>query len=251
MLVGCHLETGKNSISKKSNKKTGITLPVKKKDSVQGENSKIKDYSISFKDIPSYNGKPYVFINGNKPYFKNSEYTLKAFKHFSDLDYLGRCQKAYACLSDRSLPTEKRQSIGMVKPTGWHTYRFKNVTQYESTSTFLSNLGYLYNRCHLIAYELSGENANKKNLITGTRYFNIGGMLPFENKTAKYLKNSSHHVLYRVTPIYKENELLARGVLMEAASVHDKGKSFHFCIFCYNVQPGISINYGDGSAKEN
>lgn len=195
--------------------------------------------SFSLADVPEYSSKPYVAVNNNIPYFDSSEYTTNSFEVYSDLDALGRCGVAYANLSQELMPTEDRESIQDVKPTGWHTYRYGFVDG-----------GYLYNRCHLIGFQLAGENANEKNLITGTRYMNVDGMLPFENMVADYIHETDRHVLYRVTPIFYEDELVARGVLMEAWSVEDDGEGICFNVFVYNVQPGVIINYETGESWE-
>ena len=186
--------------------------------------------------IPPYSGKPYVTVNNNKPYFKDSDYTTTAFEKYSELDKLGRPGVAFACVGVETMPTEKRGKIGHIKPPGWHTVRYDDLIKDK----------YLYNRCHLIAFMLAGENDNEKNLITGTRYFNTEAMLPFEEKAQKYVKQTKHHILYRVTPIYNGNNLVASGVLMEAASVEDK--QLIFCVYCYNVQPGIGIDYKTGES---
>lgn len=172
-------------------------------------------------------------------YFTAAELTTTSFETYSDLDTLGRCGVTYACIGQDLMPTEERGSIGMVKPTGWHTVRYDDLVDGK----------YLYNRCHLIGYQLTGENANTKNLITGTRYLNIEGMLPFENMVADYIQETNNHVLYRVTPIFEGNNLLANGVLMEGYSVEDKGAGVSYCVFAYNVQPGIEINYATGESK--
>lgn len=164
--------------------------------------------------------------------------TTNSYEHYSELDNLGRTGVAMACLGPETLPTEKRGPIGMIKPVGWHTVKYPDV---------IKDL-YLYNRCHLIAFELSGENANEKNLTTGTRYLNISGMLPFENKTRKYIDDTKHHVIYRVTPIFINNELVCRGILIEAKSVEDN--NLEFCVYCYNVQPGIIIDYATGDSHK-
>lgn len=190
--------------------------------------------------IPPYSGTPYVDVNNNIPYFTSSDLTTTAFENYSSLDNLGRCGVAYANICKEIMPTEERGKIGQVKPTGWHTVKYDNVDG-----------KYLYNRCHLIGYQLSGENANEKNLITGTRYMNVDGMLPFENMVADYVKETNNHVLYRVTPIFEGSNLLANGVLMEAKSVEDNGDGILFNVFCYNVQPGITINYATGDSSEN
>lgn len=185
---------------------------------------------------PVYRGNPAIVLNHNKPYFGKPKST-ETYKSFSNLDSLGRCGSAEAVLGPETMPTEKRGYIGMVKPTGWHTVRYDDL---------IPDGKYLYNRCHLIAYELSGENANRKNLITGTRYMNVEGMEPYENRTASYIRRTGHHVKYRVTPVFLDDDLVARGVVMEAWSVEDN--DLRFCVYCFNVQPGITINYSDGSS---
>lgn len=194
--------------------------------------------TLTLADIPKYDSEPYVAVNNNVPFFYKSDLTKKSFESYSKLDKLGRCGKAYACIGTDLMPTEERGSIGSVKPTGWHTVKYDNVDG-----------KYLYNRCHLIGYQLSGENANEKNLITGTRYMNIDGMLPFENMVADYVKETENHVMYRVTPMFSGKNLLASGVLIEGYSVEDKGEGICFNVFCYNVQPGIKINYSDGASS--
>ena len=186
-------------------------------------------------EIPTYSGTPYTEVNGNKPYFTEADLTTQSFETYSELDSLGRCGVAYANVGQDLMPTEPRGEIGAVKPTGWHLVKYDNVDG-----------KYLYNRCHLIAYMLAAENANPQNLITGTRYLNVQGMLPFETKVCDYVKNTGNHVLYRVTPIFDGDNLLADGVLMEAYSVEDIGEGICFCVFAYNVQPGIGIDYATG-----
>ena len=186
-------------------------------------------------EIPAYSGTPYTEVNGNKPYFTEEDLTTQSFETYSELDSLGRCGVAYANVGQDLMPTEPRGEIGAVKPTGWHLVKYDNVDG-----------KYLYNRCHLIAYMLAAENANPQNLITGTRYLNIQGMLPFETKVCDYVKNTGNHVLYRVTPVFDGDNLLADGVLMEAYSVEDAGEGICFCVFAYNVQPGIGIDYATG-----
>ena len=193
--------------------------------------------AISPEDSPEYSQQPYIEINGNEPYFDQADLTTTAFETYSDLDDLGRCGEAYACVGKEVMPTEKRGSIGMIKPAGWHTAKYQNVDG-----------KYLYNRCHLIGYQLTAENANEKNLITGTRYLNVEGMLPFENEVAEYVKETNNHVLYRVTPVYDGDNLLADGVLMEALSVEDQGEGVKFNVFAYNVQPDIAIDYQTGES---
>lgn len=195
--------------------------------------------SFDMANIPAYSGKPYVVVNGNTPYFSDSELTTTSYESYSDLDSLGRCGVCIASVGQDIMPTEERGSIGSVKPTGWQTVKYNGVVDGN----------YLYNRCHLIGYQLTAENANDKNLITGTRYMNVEGMLPFENIVADYVKETDNHVLYRVTPIFEGNNLVASGVLMEAKSVEDGGDGILFCVYCYNVQPNVTINYLDGSSK--
>lgn len=192
--------------------------------------------SYDLKSIPEYSGEPYVTIHDNVPFFSEEEFTTDAFETYSELDDLGRCGTAYANICEEIMPTEKRGKIGMIKPSGWHTVKYTGIDG-----------NYLYNRCHLIGYQLSAENANEKNLITGTRYLNVTGMLPFENMVADYVNETGNHVLYRVTPIYNQENLVADGVLMEAQSVENDDLAF--CVYCYNVQPGIEIDYHTGDSK--
>lgn len=194
---------------------------------------------FSLSTVGAYSGKAYVSVNGNEPYFTADELTSTSFELYSELDALGRCGTVYASIGKDLMPTEERGSIGMVKPTGWHTVRYDDLVDGK----------YLYNRCHLIGFQLTGENANTSNLITGTRYLNIEGMLPFENMVADYVKETGNHVMYRVTPIFEGNNLLASGVLMEGYSVEDNGAGICYCVYAYNVQPGIEIDYATGDSK--
>ena len=191
--------------------------------------------TISLDDIPEYSGSPYVVVNENQPSFTEDNYTTKAFEEYAKLDHLGRCGVTFACVGVEIMPTEKRGDIGMVKPTGWVTSKYDFVDG-----------RYLYNRCHLMGYQLTGENANTSNLITGTRYMNTQGMLPFENMIADYVKETENHVLYRVTPVFDGENLVANGVQMEAWSVEDDGDGICFNVYCYNVQPGVVIDYATG-----
>lgn len=186
-----------------------------------------------------FNGEPYVVINNNEPYFYSSEITEKSYESYSELDSFGRCGVAMACVGIDIMPTEKRGSIGSIKPSGWQSMKYDFVDG-----------KYLYNRCHLIGFQLTGENANEKNLITGTRYLNVDGMLPFENMIADYVKETENHVLYRVTPVFKGNNLLASGVLMEAYSVEDEGEGICFNVYAFNNQPGVKIDYATGLSIE-
>lgn len=189
--------------------------------------------------IPAYDGVAFVEVNNNNPLFETEDLTTEAFEMYSELDLLGRCGVAYANVCSELMPTGERGAIGMIKPSGWHTVKYPEV---------IEDL-YLYNRCHLLGYQLTGENANEKNLITGTRYMNVEGMLPFENEVAEYVRETDNHVLYRVTPVFSGNNLVADGVLMEAYSVEDSGKGVSFCVFVYNVQPEIEIDYKTGESK--
>ena len=202
------------------------------------EQAKPQATSFDLSSIPEYNGSPYAVVNDNIPFFTESEYTTTSFEQYAPLDNLGRCGVAFACVGRDIMPTEERGNIGSVKPTGWQTVRYENVDG-----------RYLYNRCHLLGFQLTGENANTRNLITGTRYMNVNGMLPFENMVADYVQETNKHALLRVTPIFEGNNLLATGVLMEALSMEDNGEGICFNVFCYNVQPGIIIDYSDGSNK--
>lgn len=195
--------------------------------------------SFNLDDIPEFDGKtPYVIINNNEPNFPEEDFNSNSFEKYSELDSLGRCGVAYANVSKETMPTEVRGEISKVKPTGWHTVKYDCVEG-----------KYLYNRCHLIGYQLTAENANKQNLITGTRYLNVDGMLPFENQVAEYVKQENGHVLYRVTPIFEGNNLVPNGVQMEAESVEDKGEKVKFNVYAYNVQPNIKIDYLTGNSE--
>ncbi|WP_408069278.1 DNA/RNA non-specific endonuclease [Butyrivibrio sp. JL13D10] len=191
--------------------------------------------------IPAYSGIPSVEINDNKPEFTKSEITKVSFESYGDLDELGRCTPAMASIGKDLMPKKDRESISMVKPTGWDQEKYPGLVD--------SDPPYLYNRCHMIGFQLTGENANEKNLITGTRYFNAEGMLPYENEVADYIRNTGNHVMYRVTPVFEGNNLLCDGVKIEALSVEDSGKGVSFNVFCYNVQPGVIIDYSDGSNR--
>ena len=190
-------------------------------------------------EVPEYSGDPYVEINDNQPEFEDYELTTEAFEEYSELDELGRCGTAEACVGEETMPTEERGNISSVKPTGWKNKDYDNVDG-----------GRLYNRCHLIGFQLTGENANEKNLITGTRYMNTEGMLPFENMVADSVHETDNHVLYRVTPIFDGDDLVASGVQMEAESVEDDGAGVCFNVYVYNVQPQITINYATGDNWE-
>lgn len=194
--------------------------------------------SYDLQSIPEYNNQDYVILNNNEPEFSLEEKNSGPFEKYSDLDELGRCGAAFANISYDMMPTKERGSIGMIKPSGWHTVKYDIV-----------NGKYLYNRCHLIGYQLTGENANEKNLITCTRQMNTEGMLDFENKVAEYIKETQNHVLYKATPVFESNNLLAKGVQLEAYSIEDNGEGIKFNVFIYNVQDGININYATGESK--
>lgn len=199
----------------------------------------VPDSAASIEEIPEFSGEAYVAVNNNVPFFVEEEYTTESYEYYSELDELGRCGITMACIGVDIMPTEDRGSIGSVKPTGWQSVKYDCVDG-----------KYLYNRCHLIGFQLAGENANKQNLITGTRYLNIEGMLPFEDMVADYVKETENHVLYRVTPLFNGDDLVAEGVLMEGWSVEDEGEGICFCIYAYNAQPGIVINYATGDSWE-
>ena len=194
--------------------------------------------SYTLSDVPEYSGEPYVTLNENQPDFSEEDLTETSFEAYSEQDALGRCQSAWANIGQDLMPTGERGKIGHIKPTGWHTVKYDSVDG-----------KYLYNRCHLIGFQLTAENANEKNLITGTRYMNVEGMLPFENMVADYIKETGFHVLYRVTPVFEGDDLLAKGVQMEAYSVEDQGDGICFHVFVYNVQPGIFIDYATGESR--
>ena len=192
---------------------------------------------ISIEEVPVFNDSPYIEINRNQPNFFEEEKKAESFETYSNLDSLGRCGVAYACIGKDLMPTEDRESISQVKPSGWQTAEYDFVEG-----------KYLYNRCHLIGFQLTGENANEENLITGTRYMNVEGMLPFENMVADYIKETGNHVLYRVMPVFEGEELVARGVQMEAWSIEDNGDGICYNVYVYNNQPGVTIDYKTGES---
>lgn len=200
------------------------------------QNAEIKQFSSVY-DVEEFTYAPYAIINNNEPDFDLSKYS-SSFEIYSELDEYGRCGVAFANISKELMPTEERGSIGSVTPSGWHTVKYDCIDG-----------KYLYNRCHLIGYQLTAENANSKNLITGTRFLNINGMLNFENKVADYIYSTGNHVLYRVTPVFRDSELVARGVQIEAESIEDNGEGIKFNVYCYNIQPDIKINYQTGESE--
>lgn len=219
-LLGCQMEESGQQVSENQQKTS-------------------TEKSVSSDDIPDYSGKMTVVVDENQPDFTSKDLTKKSYESYSNLDSEGRCQTAQACIGKDIMPKEERGAIGMVKPSGWHTVKYSNVDG-----------KYLYNRCHLIAYQLTGENANRKNLITGTRSFNVDGMLPYEEMVGNYVRETGNHVLYRVTPVFEEDNLVAKGVEMEAMSVEDKGEDLKFHVFVYNVQDGIRIDYETGESRK-
>ena len=226
-----------------------VTVDIKIEDSEDSEEEKEEISAVSkenieeavafdFSLIPEYSGDAYVVVNDNVPFFTEEDMVTTSYETYSELDELGRCGVCVASVGTDIMPEDEREGIGNVKPSGWNQAKYPGVV----------NGNYLYNRCHLIGFQLTGENDNKGNLITGTRYLNIDGMLAFENMVADYVKETGNHVLYRVTPIFENENLLASGVLMEGKSVEDDGEDILFCVYCYNVQPGVLINYEDGSS---
>ena len=236
-------ESAENDPGDETEIQTAAETEIQAAAQVQSDDSKQKVVhtgtasAFNAADVPAYSGEPYTAVNNNEPYFTSDNLTTEAFENYSELDALGRCGVAYANVCLETMPTEKRGSISEVKPTGWHSVKYDNV---DGKS--------LYNRCHLFGYQLTAENANQQNLITGTRYLNVDGMLPFENMVADYVKETDNHVLYRVTPIFTGDNLVADGVLMEGYSVEDEGDGICFCVYAYNVQPGITIDYATGDS---
>ena len=200
-----------------------------------GPGTEAPPHAVSLQEVPAFSGEPYVVIGNNQPLFEEGDITTVSYEFYSELDFLDRCGYTMACIGRDLMPTEARESISQVKPTGWEQKQYDFV---DGKS--------LYNRCHLIGFQLTGENANERNLITGTRYMNTEGMLPFENMVADYIKETGNHVLYRVTPIFQGDELVARGVQMEAYSVEDSGEGICFHVYVYNNQPGVTIDYATG-----
>lgn len=209
------------------------------KEAIFSENTPVLSDVFDLSSVPEFSGDPFVIIGDGVPDFKADELSDESYEYYGELDTLGRCTAAAACVGSDLMPSEKRESISRVKPTGWHSVKYDCVDG-----------GNLYNRCHLIGFQLTGENANERNLITGTRFMNTEGMLPFENMTADFIKETDMHVMYRVTPVFSGNDLVARGVRMEAISVEDGGAGICFDVFVYNCQPGIEINYSNGESHE-
>lgn len=245
-MTGCN-NTSINDMANKINDKYSATTESpsdKPSSSDKSDNNTSSDGSLitttgfDLSKIPEFNNSPIYEYNDNKPLFTSDEITSKAYENYADLDNLGRVQTAMACLGEETLPTSSRGDINSVTPTGWKQKKYDTI----------KDGGYLYNRCHLIAHELAGEDANEKNLATGTRYMNVSGMLPYENLVRAYIDDTGNHVMYRVTPMFIGEELVCRGVLIEAYSVEDNGEGIKFCIYCYNNQPGITIDYTTGES---
>ena len=228
---------GQTDSGKDSNTQSGTKVAAEDH-SAEEKGSDSESY-VSVDDVPAYSGEPYVEVNDNQPEFTEEELTTVSYEDYSELDELGRCQSAEACIGQDLMPTETRESISSVKPTGWKNKSYDTVDG-----------GYVYNRCHLIGFQLTGENANEENLITGTRYMNVEGMLPFEDEVAAYIKETDNHVMYRVTPVFEGDDLVASGVQMQAESVEDDGVGISFNVYVYNVQPYVVIDYKTGENWE-
>ena len=228
---------GQTDSGKDSNTQSGTKVAAEDH-SAEEKGSDSESY-VTVDDVPAYSGEPYVEVNDNQPEFTEEELTTVSYEDYSELDELGRCQSAEACIGQDLMPTEARESISSVKPTGWKNKSYDTVDG-----------GYLYNRCHLIGFQLTGENANEENLITGTRYMNVEGMLPFEDEVAAYIKETDNHVMYRVTPVFEGDDLVASGVQMQAESVEDDGVGISFNVYVYNVQPYVVIDYKTGENWE-
>lgn len=228
---------GQTDSGKDSNTQSGTKVAAEDH-SAEEKGSDSESY-VTVDDVPAYSGEPYVEVNDNQPEFTEEELTTVSYEDYSELDELGRCQSAEACIGQDLMPTEARESISSVKPTGWKNKSYDTVDG-----------GYVYNRCHLIGFQLTGENANEENLITGTRYMNVEGMLPFEDEVAAYIKETDNHVMYRVTPVFEGDDLVASGVQMRAESVEDDGVGISFNVYVYNVQPYVVIDYKTGENWE-
>lgn len=228
---------GQTDSGKDSNTQSGTKVAAEDH-SAEEKGSDSESY-VTVDDVPAYSGEPYVEVNDNQPEFTEEELTTVSYEDYSELDELGRCQTAEACIGQDLMPTEARESISSVKPTGWRNKSYDTVDG-----------GYVYNRCHLIGFQLTGENANEENLITGTRYMNVEGMLPFEDEVAAYIEETDNHVMYRVTPVFEGDDLVASGVQMQAESVEGDGVGISFNVYVYNVQPYVVIDYKTGENWE-
>ncbi len=236
------LFTGKTTLKQTEKITEFVTEDIFKKAETTAEKTEGNKgaYKVSLSNIPAFSGEAYVVVNNNIPGLSASDRYSEYFEEYAPLDNLDRCGVAFACLGRETMPTEERGEIGSIKPSGWHTVKYDIVDG-----------RYLYNRCHLIGFQLSGENANVRNLITGTRFMNMEGMLPFENIVADYIKETKNHVLYRVTPVFEGFDLVAKGVQIEGFSVEDNGDGICFNVFCYNSQPGVEIDYATGESRLN
>ena len=232
------ITTSATPVTEETTIATPVTEPPTETPTLPEPIPELRAPNFSLSEVPPYAGAPYIEVHNNVPYFTDTT-TTAVFELYSPLDELGRCGIAFANICPELMPSESRGSIGMIKPSGWQTVKYND----------LIDGNYLYNRCHLIAYSLASENANEQNLITGTSYLNVQGMLPFENLVADYVSATGNHVLYRSTPLFEGDDLVARGVLMEGYSVEDHGSGVSFCVFCYNVQPGIEIDYATGDSR--
>lgn len=239
LLAGCSAAEGDTALSSYNQERTSNTALPSSEDDNSTDSKESETESPSQETAPTAPQSPYEVLNNNVPEFTEDEITTESFEQYAELDELGRCGTAFACVGVDLMPTEERGSISRVKPTGWDSVKYDCVDG-----------KYLYNRCHLIGFQLTGENANPQNLITGTRYMNVDGMLPFENEVADYVKETEHHVMYRVTPDFQGENLVANGVQIEALSVEDNGEGVSYNVYVYNIQPGIIIDYATGKSSE-
>lgn len=243
--VACSAAPAKGSTAdvqaSSSSKAAPVSVPEvsSASESSSASSAAASETAFDLTEVPPYAGKPSVEVDGNAPFFTADDLARGAFEEYSPLDRLGRCGVAFALVGRETMPREERGSIGMMKPSGWHTVRYDGIVDGN----------YLYNRCHLIGFQLAGENANERNLITGTRTMNAVGMLEFEDRVADYVARTGNHVLYRSTPVFSGDDLVARGVLLEAQSVEDGGAGLRFCAWCYNVEPGVEIDYATGESR--
>lgn len=239
LLAGCSAAEGDTALSSYNQERTSNASLPSSEDDDSTDSKESETESSSQETAPTAPQSPYEVLNNNVPEFTEDEITTESFEQYAELDELGRCGTAFACVGVDLMPTEERGSISRVKPTGWDSVKYDCVDG-----------KYLYNRCHLIGFQLTGENANPQNLITGTRYMNVDGMLPFENEVADYVKETEHHVMYRVTPDFQGENLVANGVQIEALSVEDNGEGVSYNVYVYNIQPGIIIDYATGKSSE-
>ncbi len=239
LLAGCSAVEGDTALSSYNQERTSNAALPSSEDDDSTDSKESETESSSQETAPTAPQSPYQVLNNNVPEFTEDEITTESFEQYAELDELGRCGTAFACVGVDLMPTEERGSISRVKPTGWDSVKYDCVDG-----------KYLYNRCHLIGFQLTGENANPQNLITGTRYMNVDGMLPFENEVADYVKETEHHVMYRVTPDFQGENLVANGVQIEALSVEDNGEGVSYNVYVYNIQPGIIIDYATGKSSE-